>query len=174
MAESWRAQIEQRGVNPFVRVSAARAQRIRAGVRRPIPVRFQLNGRPEPPARVNLVPGGGGAYLLYLNGIVRKASSTAVGDRVVVSVEFDASYRAGPTHPMPPLFRRGLAGHEAARRHWEEFPPSLQKEFLRYFAALRSDEARRRNIERALAVLDGEEGRFLGRGWKRGRPVPAP
>ena len=33
------------------------------------------------PARVNLMPVGDGTFYLYLNGPIRTASATAVGDR---------------------------------------------------------------------------------------------
>ena len=62
------AQIELRGINPYVMVSEARAQQIRPDWKRPIPVMVQVNGQPEPPARVNMMPTGDGSFLLYLNG----------------------------------------------------------------------------------------------------------
>jgi hypothetical protein len=49
--------------------------------------------------------------------------------------------------------------------------PSLQKEALRRFASVKSDEARTRNIEAALAVLGGDPGRFMARDWKDGAVV---
>ena len=111
------------------------------------------------------MPAGGGAFFLYLNGAVRRATRTTVGDRVVVRARFDPEYRGGPVHEMPPTFARGLARSARARRGWEELSPSRQKEILRYLAALKSPSARRRNVARALRVLSGSPGRFLGRDW---------
>ena len=39
---------------------------------------------------------------LYLDGVVRKASGTDLGDMVDVSVVFDEAYTAGPQHEMLP------------------------------------------------------------------------
>ena len=40
-----------------------------------------------------------------------------------------------------------------------------KKEILRYFSQLKSKEARTRNLQRALQVLSGGDGRFMGRSW---------
>lgn len=158
-------QIELRGINPYVMVSEARAQQIRPDWKRPIPVMVQVNGQPEPPARVNMMPAGDGSFLLYLNGPIRKASVTTVGDTVEVSVAFDDSYRGGPEHAMPAEFAARLDANPVAKARWDQLSPSLQKEMLRYFARLKSDEARTRNIEQALNVLNGAKDRFMARAW---------
>jgi hypothetical protein len=164
-AIQWEATIRIRGVNPYVLVAPAAARRLRPKGRGPIPVRLRVNGKPRLPWRVNLMPTGRGSYYLYLNGIVRAASGTSVGDRVRVRAEFDPEYRGGPAHPLPPAFAAGLARDPAARRAWDRLVPSRQKEILRYLAALRSESARGRNVDRALGVLGGRKGRFLGREW---------
>ena len=53
----------------------------------------------------------------------------------------------------------------AARAHWDALPPSRRKELLRYLASLKSQDARLRNIERALRVLGGAKERFMARDW---------
>lgn len=111
------------------------------------------------------MPAGDGSFRLYLNGIVRQASGTRVGDRVAVELSADAGYRSGPAHPMPAALRKGLAGSRAASIAWTDLPPSHKKEILRYIAALKSRDARRRNIDLALEVLGGSRRRFLGRDW---------
>jgi hypothetical protein len=115
-----------------------------------------------------MMPVGDGSFYLYLHGDVRKASGTAVGDRVRAEIEFDPSYRNGPQHPMPSWFKQGLAGDSSARKNWKALTPSRQKEILRYFSRLSSPEARARNLARALHMLSGEPGRFMGRAWKKG------
>jgi len=45
---------------------------------------------------------------------------------------------------------------------------SRKKEILRYFARLKSQEARARNLEKALYVLSGRKGRFMARAWDGG------
>jgi Bacteriocin-protection, YdeI or OmpD-Associated/Domain of unknown function (DUF1905) len=162
------AVIKIRGVNPFILVSAFRANAIKPGWRKPLPVLVRINGKPENAWRINMMPAGDGSFYLYLHGEVRKASGTTVGDRVRVAIEFDARYRNGPQHPMPPWFRQALLGNPQARKNWQALIPSRKKEILRYFARLRSPDARARNLNKALQVLGGEMGRFMARAWKHG------
>lgn len=159
------ARIELRGINPYVMVSEALAHQIRPDWKRPIPVTVQVNGQPEPPARVNMMPAGHGSFLLYLDGSIRKASGTTVSDTVKVTVTFDDNYRGGPAHEMPAEFAARLDANPVAKARWDQLSPSLQKEMLRYFARLKSDAARTRNIEQALNVLNGAKDRFMARAW---------
>ena len=133
-----------------------------------MPVRVQINRKPEVPWRINLMPRGDGSFYLYLAGIVRKASNTDVGDLVSVSVEFDSEYKGGPMHPMPRWFSARLNVNPLAKVGWQQLPPSRQKEILRYFAGLKSREARARNGDRAVRVLAGGRGRFMAREWNGG------
>jgi len=165
---SFTAVIKIRGVNPFILVSAARANAIKPGWRKPLPVLLRINGKPAKPWRINLMPVGDGSFYLYLHGDVRKASDTVVGDRVPVEIDFDPSYRNGPQHPMPAWFRQALAGNPQAMKNWKALIPSRKKEILRYLSRLSSSEARARNLAKALHVLSGETGRFMARAWKNG------
>lgn len=161
----FKAKIELRGINPYVLVSPARAARIKAGWKRPMPVLVQVNGQPDPAWRVNMMPAGDGGFYLYLDGVVRKASGTELGDIVGVSVVFDDEYRGGPQHAMLPEFAARLDESPQAKARWDGLTPSLQKEILRYLANLKSEAARQRNVERAIAVLGGAKERFLARDW---------
>jgi len=165
---SFTAVIKIRGVNPFILVSTARANAIKPGWRKPLPVLVRINGKPAKAWRINMMPAGDGSFYLYLHGDVRKASGTVVGDRVRVVIDFDPSYRNGPQHPMPAWFRQALAGNPPAMKNWLALIPSRKKEILRYFAGLNSSEARTRNLTKALQVLSGKTGRFMARGWKNG------
>ncbi len=133
-----------------------------------MPVLVQLDGQPDPPWRINMMPVGDGRFYLYLNGEVRKASRTKVGDSVTVKVAFDTQYRGGPAHPMPEWFRNALEASSKAKKNWEALIPSRKKEILRYFSWLKSEESKTRNMARALHVLSGGRGRFIGRSWKDG------
>jgi hypothetical protein len=168
MTRGFTAVIKIRGVNPFILVSASRANAIKAGWRKPLPVLVRVNGKPANPWRINMMPVGNGSFYLYLHGDVRKASSTAVGDRVRVEIDFDASYRSGPQHSMPRWFKRALAGNPQTMKSWTALIPGRKKEILRYFSGLNSPDARARNLAKALHVLSGETGRFMGRAWKNG------
>lgn len=157
-----------RGVNPYVAVSARRAALLKRNWRRPLPVLVRINGQPAEAWRINLMPAGDGTFYLYLHEQVRKASLTGVGDRVRVELRFDDAYRNGPMHPMPDWFSGPLSENARAQAAWNELTPSRQKEILRYLANLKSEEARARNLARALGALSSEEAHFMGRTWKEG------
>jgi uncharacterized protein DUF1905/bacteriocin resistance YdeI/OmpD-like protein len=160
--------IEIRGVNPFIRVSSSRADTLKPGWRKPLPVLVRINGDSATAWRTNMMPDGNGNFYLYLHGGMRKASGTNVGDRVRVEIEFDAAYRNGPQHPMPKWFRQALDGNPQAKKNWTVLIPSRKKEILRYLSRLVSVDARIRNQAQALRVLSGQDGRFMGRAWKNG------
>ena len=84
MAKDFIAVIEIRGVNPFILVSAPRANDIKPGWRKPLPVLVRINGKPAKAWRINMMPVGNGSFYLYLHGDIRKASRNEVGDRVSV------------------------------------------------------------------------------------------
>jgi hypothetical protein len=161
----FRARIRINGINPYVLVDTERAQQLKPGWRKPLPVCVQVNGKPETPWRINMMPVGDGGFYLYLHEQVRTASGTGVGDIVDVEVRFDADYRGGPAHPMPEWFAKELDRNAAAKQGWDALVPSRQKEILRYFAQLKSAEAKARNLERALHVLSGGKARFMARDW---------
>lgn len=164
------AVIRIRGVNPYVGVSKRRAVKLQKNWRRPIPVRVRINGQPaKKPWRINMMPAGDGSFYLYLHQSVRDASATSVGDRVVVELDFDREYRNGPLHPMPRWFSDALRGDLRAKLNWGRLPPSRKKEILRYFAGLRSQAAKARNLTRAMVVLSGKSGRFMARSWTNGK-----
>jgi hypothetical protein len=160
--------IEIQGANPFVRVTSSQASSVKPGWRKPLPVLVCINGDSATAWRSNMMPDGNGNFYLYLHGNMRKASDTKVGDRVRVEIEFDAAYRNGPQHPMPKWFRQALDANPQAKKNWAALIPSRKKEILRYFSRLGSVEARVRNEARALDVLSGHDGRFMGRAWKNG------
>jgi hypothetical protein len=134
-----------------------------------MPVLVRLNGLPRTPWRINMMPAGNGDFYLYLHGIIRAASGTKVGDSVAVELRFDGRYRGGPMHPMPKWFAAALDADERARQAWRALLPSRQKEILRYFAGLKSEAAKARNLQRALQVLSGGAVRFMGRMWRDGK-----
>lgn len=64
------ARIEIVGVNPFVLV-ARRASKLKPGWRKAMPVLVRVNGKPEQPWSINMMPVGDGSFRLYLHGTVR-------------------------------------------------------------------------------------------------------
>jgi Domain of unknown function (DUF1905)/Bacteriocin-protection, YdeI or OmpD-Associated len=168
MSVCFDAVIEIQGVNPFVGVSSSQANSLKPGWRKPLPVLVRIHGQSATAWRTNMMPDGNGNFYLYLHGSMRKASGTKVGDRVRLEVEFDAAYRNGPQHSMPKWFKQELDGNPQAKKNWTALIPSRKKEILRYFSRLVSEDARIRNLARALHVLSGKGGRFMGREWKNG------
>lgn len=161
----FRSVIKIRGINPYVLVSGEQAARLRKNWRKPLPVCARINGHPDVPWRINLMPAGDGNFYLYLHGRLRKASNTKVGEVVTVEIAFDDAYKSGPMHPTPAGFRDALKRNRRARQTWVALIPSRRKEVLRYLSMLKTAEARDRNIQRAIRVLSGGEGRFMGRSW---------
>ncbi len=155
-------------MNPYILITPTQAKSVKPGWRKPLPVLVRINGKPAEPWRINMMPVGDGSFYLYLHGDVRKASGTKVGDRVRVEVGLDARYRNGPQHPVPLWFKAALQENPRAAKNWDALIPSRKKEILRYFAQLKSPEARERNLERALHVLSGRKGRFMARVWNQG------
>jgi hypothetical protein len=115
-----------------------------------------------------MMPAGDGTFYLYLHGDVRRASGKDVGDTVEVDVSFDDGYEGGPAQ-LPEWFGQPLEHDEAALAAWQALPPSRQKEIVRYLLALKSDEARERNLAKVMAMLEGTPGRWMGRDWKDGK-----
>jgi hypothetical protein len=164
----FRAKIEIRIGNPYILVSRTRASKIKTAWKKPMPVLIKINGAPEKPWPINMMPVGDGSFYLYLHGKVREASDTQVGDTVTVDITFNSKYKNGPQHPTPPWFSKALNKSTTAKANWKALPPSRQKEILRYFSNLKSDPAKKRNLEKAMNVLNGKSGRFMARTWKNG------
>ena len=161
----FRSEIQIIGINPYVLVENEQATQLKPGWRKPMPVKVRLNGGPEEPWTTNMMPVGDGRFYLYLHGEMREVSGTGVGDAVDVEVEFNLEYRSGPVDPMPDWFSEPLNAHSQAKAAWEALPPSRQKEILRYMGRLKSDEAKERNVRRAIEALGGSKIRFMARSW---------
>jgi hypothetical protein len=163
------ALIELVGVNPYVRVVADQAERLKPGWRGPMPVVVGINGVPNTRWRTNMMPVGEGAFNLYLHGEMRKASQTSVGEPVELELWFDEAYVNGPQHLIPAWFQAALDLDSAAHANWKRLAPSRQKELLRYFDRLKSTEAIDRNLVRVMHVLRGNQGHYMGRDWAGGK-----
>lgn len=155
--------------NPYVLVNPERATQLKKDWKKPMPVLIQINKKPDTSWKINMMPIGDGSFYLYLHGDVRKESNTKVGDRVVVDIVFDKDYRNGPMHPMPKWFSEPLNQNPVAKKAWENLTPSRQKEILRYFSWLKSNDANARNLEKIMSILSGKEGRFMARTWREGK-----
>ena len=82
--------------NPYILVSQEQAITLKPNWKKPMPVLIKINGKPDTPWKINMMPVGNGSFYLYLHGDVRRASGTKVGDSVRVDIIFDETYRKGP------------------------------------------------------------------------------
>lgn len=164
----FKAVIKIRVGNPYILITKEQAIKIKPNWKKPLPVLVQVSGKPDKPWRINMMPIGDGGFYLYLHGDVRKASKTKVRDLVTVDVSFDSEYKSGPQYPIPEWFKSALDKNPKAKKNWQKLIPSRQKEILRYFSWLKTEEAKERNLQRALEVLTGKPSRFMARSWKDG------
>ncbi|HSW80563.1 MAG TPA: YdeI/OmpD-associated family protein [Candidatus Saccharimonadales bacterium] len=165
---TFQAKMQIRGINPYVLVTKSFAKKLKAGWRKPMPVLVNVNGKPDEPWHINMMPVGNGDFYLYLHGDVRKVSDTKVGDEVTIELEFNDNYKNGPQHEMPSKLVLALKKNPIAQANWDALPPSRQKEILRYLANLKSTEAVNRNIDKVTYALSAESDHFMGRDWKNG------
>lgn len=113
-------------------------------------------------------------WRLYVNIIMVKAAkipfqksiTELVGQTANFKVEFDPS---PPTFEMVDFLKEALTQNTLAQSNWDKLTPGRQKEVLRYFSWLKSDDAKERNLTNLLAVLTGKEMRFMARSWKDGK-----
>jgi len=125
-AAAFTAAIKIRGINPFILVSAVRANAIKPGWRKPLPVLVRINSKPEKAWRINMMPVGNGSFYLYLHGDVRKASGTAVGDRVRVEIDFDELSKRPPASHAP-MVQTGTPGESRSHEELEGARPEPQE-----------------------------------------------
>jgi hypothetical protein len=152
------AHIEIIGINPFVFVP----EKVLAAL-------FKQAGRDKGPIRVRgTVNGDGyrqtlvrylGAWRLYINTVMLKDSPKRIGEKIVVTIEFDPEERVMPMHPK---LERALGRNKKAAEVFRGLTPSRRSEIMRYIAALKTEESVDRNLERMIRHLLGGEG-FVGR-----------
>src|ERR1700690_625236 len=123
----FRATIRINVQNPYVLVSKQRAEDLKNGWKKFMPVLAQINGIPKKPLSINLMPKGDGSFYLYLNNTIRKSSGTKVGDEVSVHLRFDDTYQGGPVYPMQLWFSVPLSKNEKAQKAWNALSSSRKK-----------------------------------------------
>lgn len=152
------AAIRMIGINPYVLLPEATLKKLFAQAGKdkgPIPVRLTVDGHAFTQTLVKFAS----AWRLYLNGPMLKAARKSVGDAVSVRVAFDPSDRSTP---MPSALEAALKKNTDARKAFDSLVPSRRKEIMRYIGHLKSEEAIKKNVARAIGFLVGGEG-FAGR-----------
>ncbi|SCY64763.1 YdeI/OmpD-associated family protein [Flavobacterium caeni] len=155
---SFSAQIEIIGINPYVLVPEAILQSIfeSAGKDKgPIPINGSVNGKPYTQTLVKY----GGAWRLYINMVMLENSPKRIGETIEVTVAFDPVARTIEMHPM---LRAALAKNKKAKVVFDGLTPSRQKEIVRYISHLKTEEKIKENVAKAIDFLLGKV-RFAGR-----------
>lgn len=146
------------GINPFVFVPEPILQAIFTSAGKDkgqIPVKLEIAGQDFIQTLVRY----SGAWRLYLNGPMREASNTTVGDAIAIGIAFDPLERKTP---MPVKLQAALDVDQGAKAIFDKLAPSHQKELMRYINNLKSDEAIDKNVAKAIDYLHGKQ-RFVGR-----------
>lgn len=155
---TFKAEIGIIGVNPYVFLPMPVLEKLFAQASKykgPIPVHGTLDGHAFTQTLVKYA----GHWRLYLNGPMLKAAKRSVGEKVSVRIAFDPRDRSTP---MPAALEAALKANKHARVVFGSLAPSRKKEIMRYIGHLKSEEAVKRNVLRAIAFLQGEA-RFAGR-----------
>jgi sulfur relay (sulfurtransferase) DsrC/TusE family protein len=136
----------------------------------PVPIRGKINGAKFEQSLVRYQ----GDWRLYVNIIMANAAgikfsksiSEIVGTVATFEIEFNPT---PPVYKMVTFLQKSLNSNPTAKDNWEKLPPSRQKEILRYFSWLKSDESKQRNLKKVIEALMGKEVRFMARSWKDGK-----
>jgi hypothetical protein len=158
MMYSFKATIDIIGVNPFVFLPDRVLNSIftQSGKNKgPIPVQGAIDGHPYKQTLVRY----SGAWRLYINGPMLKASGRKVGDKTTITIAFDPEERSVPMHPKLEV---ALKSNKKAKEIFDQLPPSRQKEIIRYISYLKTEASVDKNVERAMQFLTGKE-KFVGR-----------
>lgn len=146
------------GINPFVFVPEPVLISLleRAGRSKgPIPVKGKINKTAYTQTLVRFK----GEWRLYINTVMLKNSPERIGETLKISIQNDKRERT--LEPDAGLVK-ALNKNKRAKRVFDELSPYLQKEIIRYISALKTEETRKKNIEKAIGFLCGKN-RFIGR-----------
>jgi hypothetical protein len=137
------------GNNTGIVVPEAVVQQLGAG-RRP-PVQVEVNGH----TFRSTVGVMGGQHLVGVSAAVRKETGLRAGDAIHVRLTLADSPR---DIGMPGDFAAALDAEPAARRFFDGLSNSLQRYHTDQVTSAKSDDTRRRRIDKAVALfLDGKQ-----------------
>ncbi|OOG18089.1 hypothetical protein BWD42_12470 [Sphingobacterium sp. CZ-UAM] len=154
----FKAKLELIGINPFVFVPDDVLHLLfeEAGVDKGyIPIKGTVNGKDYKQTLLRYQ----GAWRLYINTEILPNSPKRIGEILELSVVFDPEDRSLLPHPK---LEQALVENEEAKTVFDRLAPSKRKEIIRYISFLKTDDSRRKNIEKAIGFLLGNN-RFIGR-----------
>jgi hypothetical protein len=148
-AQKFKSKVCKLGINPVVDPPDDVLQAIfeQAGRSKgPIPVHGLINGA----AFIQTLVKYQGAWRLYINGEMLKASGLKVGDAARIEVEADPRPREVA---MPNLFLEVLSNNAEAKLRFEALTPSRKRGILLYLNSLRTERSLTKNIEKVITQL---------------------
>lgn len=155
---TFKARIALIGINPFVFVPDKILKQLflqAAKDRGHIPIKGTINKKAFTQTLVKYQ----GAWRLYINTTMLPKSPQRIGEKVEISIAFDAADRSIQPHPK---LRKALKANSQAKTVFDGLAASKQKEIVKYIASLKTEESVDRNIQKAIDFLTGK-GRFIGR-----------
>jgi len=169
--DKFTAVLEIIGINPFVSVPEAVLVHIFKQAGRDkghIPICGDINDKPYRQTLVRY----SGQWRLYVNTTMLKNSPKRIGEKLVISIQFDPESRQ---IELPERLRERLEANQEAYERYEGLSASTKKEICRYLTNLKTEEALERNVDRALEFLLGR-GTFVVRSLSasefRGSNIP--
>lgn len=154
----FKAQIDIIGINPFVYVPSKILTSVFKQALKdkgPVPVRGKIDGH----SFIQTLVKYKGAWRLYINTPMLKASHKKVGDKINLAIEFDPGQRVVPMHPK---LKSALSKNKEAKKAFNNLSPSRQKEIMKYIGFLKTEASIDKNVDRAIQFLEGKS-RFVGR-----------
>lgn len=142
----------------FIEVPAALAQQMNPGNKKA----FRIKGKLDEYAfsGANLIPMGGGDYILAVNAGMRKMIRKQKGAEVDVQMEKDATELKPPAELI-----ESLQDEPKALERFRTFPKSHQNYFINWINSARTDPTKAKRIAATINALD--------RGWNFGQMMRA-
>lgn len=131
----------------YLAISAAIAQKINKGVKTLYKVKGKINGIPF--AQTNLVPMGGGDYILALNAELRRKIKVAVGEVVNVEIEVDSTI-----YTFNEDLIHCLQEDKNAFDYFSQLAPGHQRYFSKWIDAAKTLETQSKRIAAVLRALN--------------------
>ena len=144
-AIKFRALLQPRGPAAAVILDDAQVAAVGEGAKR-FPVVATVNGYTWRTSVARM----GGEFLLGLNKEVRQGAGVEAGDEVEVAVELDTAPREVE---VPEALAAALAADPQAKASFEGMAFTHRKEYARWVAEARQDQARQRRVQRALEMI---------------------
>lgn len=157
---SFTATIEQFGQQgektgwSYIKVPSELAVQLNPANRKAFRVKGKLDGHPF--SQINLVPMGGGDYILAVNAGIRKAIRKQKGAKVEVKIEVDKTELQPPSELV-----ECLQDEPRALARFNSIPPSHKHYFINWIKSAKTDPTKAKRIAATITALE--------KGWDFGQ-----